>query len=184
MNFEDDFLFVSFYTKNKKYRDYADRLRGYFDKFNLPNNIYELEQLPTKLENCLLKPIYIQKALLEFNKPIIWVDIDSIISRYPIELQTLKILTFDIGLVYTPLLKHPVTDAIHIYNNTDNAKIFLDYRVKMNKDKTLKNLDHHRLDAAFYKYKDNTNIKIIDIKDYVKDWFTAVFSKNEKQLNF
>jgi hypothetical protein len=54
----------------------------------------------------------------------------------------------------------------------------------VNKDKTLKNLDHHRLDAAFYKYKDNTNIKIIDIKDYVKDWFTAVFSKNEKQLNF
>lgn len=183
MTFKEDFLFVSFYTKHKKYKDYADRLLLYFNKYKLSYYIYKLEHESTKLANCLKKPIYIQKALLEFNMPIIWVDIDSIINQDPIELNTLNILNFDIGLVYTPLLKHPVTDAIHIYNNTDNAKKFLDYRVEMNNDKFLTNLDHHRLDAAFYKFKDS-DIKIINIKDYVKDWFTAVFSKNEKRLNF
>lgn len=179
-----NYIIISYCTNNSKYINYGKNLAKQLSDYNLNYNIQFLDfHYDTKLKNCLYKSQFILDKLLEYKRLIIWMDIDSIITKQPINyINNLINQSFDIGVVYTPERKHPITDAIHIYNYTDKSILFLNYWNNLNKDSNLKSLDHKRLDQTFNYFKDK--MSIIDIRYNINNWFKAVFSQDNTILNY
>lgn len=79
--------FVSFYTNDSIYRPLAEKLKNQFEKYNLD---YYIKELPagefSKLgwNNIVIyKPLFIKEMLEKFKCSIVWVDVDTIIRKYP-----------------------------------------------------------------------------------------------------
>ena len=178
-----DYMIVSFCTNDTQYINYGKRLNEYLSNYNLNYEIDFLDfHYKTKLENCFHKSQFILDKFIKHKTTLIWMDIDSILINNPTNyIDYLINSSFDVGLVYTPGRKHPVTDAIHIYQYTRQSLNFLKYRDIINKSGTL-NLAHKSLDRSFEEYKNK--IEIIDIRNEIKPWFTAVFSKDESILEY
>ena len=180
-----DYTIISYATKNQKYLDYAKRLNQFFADYNVNNHhICFYEPVSFKMEGCLIKPSFILNELLKRQKPVLCIDVDSIINKYPYEID--KFISqnndFDIGFVFTPERKNIISNGIHLWNYTNNAIIFLYYWKTLCDNPKLKTLDHHRLINTYYEYQKRINI--IDIREYVKDWFVAQFSRNDSQLYY
>jgi len=178
----EEYIIISYATKNQKYLDYTERLINFFLLYNINNyHIRFYDSVSSKMEGCLLKPSFILDELLIRKHSVLCIDIDSIITDYPYTLLQLE-NTFDIGFVFTPERKNLISNGIHIFNYTTNTISFLNRWNQLCKDKKLTSLDHHRLIDTYYEYYKNINI--IDIRKYVKDWIVAQFSFNNKKLYF
>lgn len=71
---------ISFYSDidgKTYYSDHAKRLKAQLTSLGIPYDIQEKPSLGTYQKNCLSKPAFIYKMLVEKQKPIIWLDIDS-----------------------------------------------------------------------------------------------------------
>ena len=99
---------VSFYCdidNRTYYSDHARRLRINCNENNIPHDIRQLQSLGEYRLNCLRKPIFIYQILLEKKKPIVWMDVDSLIHR---ELKIFDELQdkCDIALAYQGIPPH------------------------------------------------------------------------------
>lgn len=63
------------------YSDHAKRLSQECIKYNIPHDFRKLETSGSYRMNCLRKPRFILNMLKTKNKPIVWLDIDSIIHN-------------------------------------------------------------------------------------------------------
>ena len=75
---------ISFYSDiegKTYYSDHAVRLKKQLDSFGIPYDIREKVSLGTYQANCLSKPDFIYKLLIQKQKPILWLDIDSDVRR-------------------------------------------------------------------------------------------------------
>ena len=75
---------ISFYSDidgKTYYSDHAKRLSQQLDALRIPYDIQEKPSLGTYQKNCLSKPQYIYKMLVEKQRPIIWLDIDSDVRK-------------------------------------------------------------------------------------------------------
>lgn len=102
---------ISFYSdvdNHTYYSDHAKRLSENCKSLNIPHDIRHLESHNDYRLNCLRKPKYIREMLLEKEKPLVWLDVDSIVH------QELKV--FDD--------KEKVCDVIFAYNMTHHEKDF------------------------------------------------------------
>lgn len=73
---------ISFYCdidNRTYYSDHARRFRINCNENNIPHDIRELPSRGEYRLNCLAKPKFIFNILMEKKKPIIWMDVDSII---------------------------------------------------------------------------------------------------------
>jgi len=73
---------ISYYTPN--YAEYAHNLKRSLDKLGL--NSTHIEERPPQgswRKNCQYKANYILEKLTELDKPVVWVDSDALIKRYP-----------------------------------------------------------------------------------------------------
>lgn len=71
---------ISFYSdvdNNTYYSDHAIRIKQQLDELGVPYDIREKQSLGSYQKNCLSKPSFIYKLLIEKQKPVIWLDIDS-----------------------------------------------------------------------------------------------------------
>lgn len=75
---------ISFYSDlegTTYYSDHAVRLKGQLDALNVPYDIREKQSLGSYQKNCLSKPNFIYKLLIEKQKPVLWLDIDSDVRK-------------------------------------------------------------------------------------------------------
>jgi hypothetical protein len=75
---------ISFYSDidgKTYYSDHAKRLKNQLDELRIPSDIREKASLGSYQKNCLSKPAFIYRMLVEKQKPIIWLDIDSDVRK-------------------------------------------------------------------------------------------------------
>jgi hypothetical protein len=75
---------ISFFSDidNKTYySDHAKRLAEQLKALGVPYDIRKKQSLGSYQKNCLSKPQFIYQILVEKQKPIIWLDIDSDVKR-------------------------------------------------------------------------------------------------------
>ena len=79
-----DVLFISFYTFDGKYPELAKKLTKSLNKFDLKSHIVKLQNsFTTWEEGTHFKSKFILQCLLKFRTPVVWMDIDTEIWRYP-----------------------------------------------------------------------------------------------------
>ena len=79
----NNFLIVSFFTINTPYENEADVLINSLDKFDLPFHVEGVSNKGSWLANCAFKPAFCKEMLIKNGVPIIWVDCDAEILKYP-----------------------------------------------------------------------------------------------------
>jgi len=191
----NNYIIVSYATKDEKYLNYATRFINNLNNLNIQNYDityidpfdskeaqkiwnYNLDKLiaPKRLA-ALYKPTIILDKLLQYKKTIIFMDVDAILSGIP-DLSNIK-EPFDIGISYkfNYHQKLPISDAVHVYNYTDNSirllkswKTFCDcYNISYFGD-------HRRLNILLNLFEEenyifDTNFKKIDVTNIFRDIF-------------
>jgi hypothetical protein len=77
-------LVISFYSDvdgRTYYSDHARRLSENLKQFNIPHDIRHMPSKGSYRANCLAKPRYILERLNEYRKPLVWLDVDSIVHK-------------------------------------------------------------------------------------------------------
>ena len=64
------------------YTDHAKRFQDECRTFGIPYSIDQLESQGSYQKNCLIKPKFIYKKLIENQKPVLWLDIDTFILNH------------------------------------------------------------------------------------------------------
>lgn len=111
------FKVVSYYTENYK---------EYFSMFILSIGHYDIDhhiiQLPTWSwsKACNYKPTFILECMEKFNKPIVWIDIDTII--YSNLNYFNELIDRNVDVSYYFRRNREVLSGTLFFNNTDKAK--------------------------------------------------------------
>jgi len=181
----EEYILISYATKNQLYIDYADKLIQLFADYNINN--YHIEYFNfvySKMDGCLIKPGFILNQLKKRKKSVICIDIDSVIINYPYSIEELflKNYNFDIGFAFTTERKNIITNGIHIWNYTDRTIDFLNCWNNLCCDPKIQTLDHHRLIDTYHELKQRTDI--IDIRSIISNWFVAKFSQDGSNLYY
>jgi hypothetical protein len=90
-------LVVSFYTKNTPYQLDAHHLQASCDKFGLEHHIEGIDSYGSWELNCSYKPFFIGEKLKQFQRPILWVDVDAVFVQKP---RPLKLFANDFAAYY------------------------------------------------------------------------------------
>ena len=75
---------ISFYSdidSKTYYSDHAKRLHEQLAGLNIPHDIRQKESLGSYQKNCLSKPQFIYQMLVQKQKPVVWLDIDSDVRK-------------------------------------------------------------------------------------------------------
>jgi len=75
---------ISFYSDidgKTYYSDHAKRLTEQLIRLGVPHDIREKQSLGSYQQNCLSKPQFIYQLLVEKQKPVVWLDIDSDVRK-------------------------------------------------------------------------------------------------------
>lgn len=77
------FMFISFFTPNGQYPFLAAKLIKSLNKFDLPHDIVEMPPMESWTKACSFKSTFILDKLLTYRRPVIWLDIDTEVWRFP-----------------------------------------------------------------------------------------------------
>jgi len=91
---------VSFYTDN--YSEEAERLICSLKKFCIKHDVERIESLGSWDKNTNHKAVFIKRKLLKYMSPVVWIDADAEITRYP---KYFDVIEEDIGVYYENLSK-------------------------------------------------------------------------------
>jgi hypothetical protein len=99
-------LVISFYTKDTPYQLDAHHLVASCDKFGLEHHIEGIESHGSWELNCAYKPFFIAEKLRQFERPVLWVDVDAVFVQKP---KTLKVFEKEFAVYSQTDLKpdHP-----------------------------------------------------------------------------
>jgi hypothetical protein len=133
----NNYLIVSFYTKNTPYEQEILNLKDSLDKFKLNYIIEGVEPRGSWMKNTNYKPTFIYEMWKKHKRPIVWLDSDSIIRGNPSLFET---ITEDFAV-------HVVNDgkindffaAVLFFNQTPAAEHYL----KLWIDKASTNFNYH-----------------------------------------
>lgn len=81
---ENDFIVVSFYTRNTSYKDDAIKLAAALHHHGLDWKMEEIENLGSWQANTYYKAEFLRKMLGVYpDKDLVWLDVDIILHSYP-----------------------------------------------------------------------------------------------------
>lgn len=83
------------------YSDHATRFKNECENFHIPYHIANIESKGTYQLNCLLKPKFIYGKLIELQRPVLWIDIDTFILKAPNVFDDFARLGVNIGVAAT-----------------------------------------------------------------------------------
>jgi hypothetical protein len=94
----DNFTVISCYTDDETYTPEAEALKSSMEELGLATEHVNIMPSQGSWErNCQYKPIFIKEKLLELDSPVVWVDADARILKYP---DLFKDYPFDMGLFF------------------------------------------------------------------------------------
>jgi hypothetical protein len=117
---------ISFFTQDWEYPAHAKRLRQECQSLGIDSHIVELESTGSYRANCSKKPGFILESLQRFQKPLLWLDVDASIIKYPDELLCYSAHSYDLAAIRKkPGLDHWYVGSIW-FNYTPAALEFVD----------------------------------------------------------
>lgn len=94
----NDFIIVSGFTKNTPYEKEIENLRLSLNNFKLSTeHLVGFENLGTWEKNCQQKALIIKQKLIELNCPVVWLDADAVIVKFP---EIFLSIRKDVGLCF------------------------------------------------------------------------------------
>lgn len=118
-------LIVSFYTADWEYPAHGARLRKECDALGLRHRIEELPSRRSYLQNCCLKPAYIQRCLEDAKEPVLWVDVDGSIFRSPDFFSDADLYDFQAKRITSPKRTRVWHVGTMWWNYTDASRDFI-----------------------------------------------------------
>jgi len=147
-------LIVSAYTVDSHLGDYykraSFRLANSLLKFDLPFVIFPLKGAKNWLKNCALKPTVILYCLNKWDRPILWIDIDGEVFKFPSLFEN-----FDAEIGLCSYGGHWLTGTLYI---KPSAKHFI---AKWKEITTDKEADEVTLLHLYRKQNNNPKLKLI-----------------------
>lgn len=120
---------ISFFSDvddNTYYSDHAKRLRAECVTHNIPYDFRSMVSTGDYRLNCLRKPEFILSLLKEKKKPLVWMDIDSVIHKDLSAFDNLVDNNADLGFTY------PITKPEQVSMSSPKASpIFCNYNEKV-----------------------------------------------------
>ncbi len=122
----EDFIIVSYFTKNTPYETEAETLIRSLEAFDLPFSVKGVESKGSWLANCSFKSTFCKEMLSYYNKPIVWIDCDAEVLKYPKLFHELA--DYDVACHYFTRKsgKVELLSGTLFFNNTKTAFILLD----------------------------------------------------------
>jgi hypothetical protein len=118
---------ISFHAKlndtSTFYKDCAKSFEISCSDLSLGVYVEELEGHKNYYKNCRMKPAFIEKCLGYFNKPVLWLDIDSSITGAP-DLTSVENSSFA-AVPQTKGSLYPIFSHALYFNNTKESKELL-----------------------------------------------------------
>lgn len=74
---------VCFYTRDNEYAEIVKNLEASLNKFNIQHKLVPIESVGAWELNCALKAKFIQQQWEESDIPIVWIDADATVEKYP-----------------------------------------------------------------------------------------------------
>lgn len=99
-------LVISYYTKDTPYQLDAHHLIASCEKFGIEHHVEGINSYGSWELNCAYKPFFISEKLRQFERPVLWVDVDAVFAQKP---RPLKVFEKDFALYAQPGLDndHP-----------------------------------------------------------------------------
>jgi hypothetical protein len=116
-------LFVTYYSDippSNFYSNSAVQLKKRIEELGGKIHIEQLPNLGSYAMNCLRKPKFILECLQRFNRPIIWIDADSIVNQLPTEFDDI-----DADVACVEKANGCPESALIYFNNTEKSKDFI-----------------------------------------------------------
>jgi hypothetical protein len=118
-------LVISFFTQDWEYPQHAKRLERECWDLGIELYIKELESTGSYRTNCGKKPVFILDCLQEFRRPVLWLDVDASILKYPSQISNETQIYYDIAAVRKkPNLDHWYVGSIW-FNHTEPVLRFV-----------------------------------------------------------
>jgi len=76
-------IFVSYYTISTGYEKEFHNLEKSFKEFNLEYEIDAIQSQGDWFANCFYRATFLKQKLLRHKQPVVWIDCDAIVRRYP-----------------------------------------------------------------------------------------------------
>lgn len=83
-------LVISYYTKNTPYQLEAHHFSASCQKFGIEHHIEGIDSYGSWELNCAFKPFFISQKLQQFQRPVLWVDIDAMFVKKPTRLKVFE----------------------------------------------------------------------------------------------
>jgi len=151
-------LIISFFTSDWEYPEHAQRLESECRSLAIDSHIVEIESTGSYRKNCSKKPRFILEALEKFQRPLLWLDVDASIIRYPSALMTKDVLSYDIAAVR----KKPQFDFWYVnslwFNYTPRTSAFVELWCQAANNVA----DDGAFQAVYAKNKSNISLLALD----------------------
>lgn len=159
---------ISFFTNDWEYPKYAKSLTQDCIRLNLDHHIVEKQTTGNYKLNCNIKPEFILETINNLKRPVLWVDVDCSIMKYP-ELLAIDPL-YDLALNKTPWNDNRWSVG-HIYVNFTPTSInFIQVWI----DHTKSTIDHIAFDRAI---EEHNNLRIFELPP---EYFSIMNNPNNK----
>jgi pyruvate-formate lyase-activating enzyme len=91
---------IGYYTRNTGYEELAKRLQASLDLFNIEHHIIGVRNLGSWQRNTQFKPEFIKWQLRSRRRPVLYVDVDAVLHRYPSQIHNLIADSVDFAVHY------------------------------------------------------------------------------------
>ena len=115
-------LVISFFTLETPYEEEVEKLIDSCQRFNIEHHIEGVLSKGSWLRNVAMKPQFICDKLLEFKRPLFWVDADAIFQKKP---------TFELFHQYDVAVREMAAYANDRWLKLAAGSIFLNYNPQM-----------------------------------------------------
>jgi len=78
------FIVVGYYTKGTGYQEEAKKLISSLERFNLPYDVQEIENLGSWQKNTHYKATFLRQMLEEHKENLVYLDVDAVVKKYPV----------------------------------------------------------------------------------------------------
>lgn len=152
MKERNQFIVVSYYTRNSHYIEEANNLIETMIKLNIPYDVQEIENLGDWHKNTLYKGQFVKDMMLKHSdKNIVWIDADARFAKFPELFNTLKadiachVINWKDYVDYRDAIEW-ASGTVFIANN-DKGKYIVDRWIE-NNNKQLSLFDQKNLQIA------------------------------------
>lgn len=76
-------IIITYFTSDWLYESYANEMREACKALGLDYHIVEKESAGGYANNCKIKPHFILESLIEYKRPVLWIDADGALLKKP-----------------------------------------------------------------------------------------------------